>query len=60
MKKIYAAPRAEKMEFNYGNVVASGGVCRSGTKKVYTDSGVPNCDSTYIGSVDVWNSDNLG
>ena len=56
--KAYEKPVAEKIEFNYNeNVVASHNICRSGLKRVYTDSGIVNCDETYVETIEIWHND---
>ena len=57
MKKEYETPMAEKMEFNYTDAVVASQVCKSGLKKVYTDTGKPNCSDRYLGDVDSWVGD---
>ena len=51
MKKDYEAPKAEKMEFNYSEMVVASS-CNSGITKYYTDEGKkPDgtaCDSRYV------------
>lgn len=57
MKKEYSMPRAEKVQFNYEEVVVASGGCISGKKKVYTHvttEEVKYCESTYIGDEDTW------
>lgn len=61
MKKEYESPKVEKVEFNYDEtVVASSLVCKSGLKKVYTDTGIVKCTTTFVGYEDEWIGDNLG
>ena len=61
MKKGYQSPKAEKINFQYAeSVVASVSICKSGLTKVYTDTGIPNCATTYVRTEAVWNGDNLG
>ena len=61
MRKEYQVPKAEKMEFSYSETVVASGtiVCGSGYAKVYTDTGVPNCGTTFKGYEQVWKADNL-
>ena len=61
MKNTYTAPKAEKMNFDYTeNVSASSVICKSGLKKIYTDTGKEMCEDTFLGVIEVWNADNLG
>ena len=59
MKKEYEFPKAEKVEFNYSEVVvASGVICKSGYTTKHEDTGVVHCNS-HSWEEEEWNGDNL-